>query len=354
LSKRYSLVIQGPILDRGFNCSDSISKVLRDFGHIFNQVVISTWEGQSKHLSLETSFSAEVIENRDPFSTERPWPDNRLRQWVSSLNGIDKVNEGSTHVVKIRTDQYFDLSLFLREYEENCRQNNDYLARNPGGFIHALALYRRLHYALCDFALVGPKSSIRDFYFAQVKFRDTIFTRSIDIPEVDSVRKYLFHTKDEFDFEIPKALFMPNIPSSLEGMAQRTIRGDQAVLALWEFALRQIFSVSSRDVIRNLEWRGSLISQDYVSDTFACRDEWLKRRQTLVLRQFSDAVKKQPTRFPNLFLHGRRRASEGDRGILTRFLIVLMARHLRHDVGSIFWGKSSAKVEAIDLKDRSL
>ncbi len=338
LDNKYGLVIQGPILDRGgFNCSDTITKVLSNFGAIFEQVILSTWDGESRHLSLSPAFDVQVLESSDPFIDEEPWPDNRLRQWVSSLNGILRVRQDLTHVVKIRTDQFFDLRLFINEFEENCRSHTDYLFRKSDGFLHALALYRSLDYALCDFAMVGPKALMRDFYSAQVEIKDVILTRSIDIPEVDSVRKFLFRSLSTFDFEVPRELCMPNIPSAPGRRIQLDISQDPALLALWEFSLRQVFSVSTEQVMRDLIWRGDPISQEYVSDTFAFKEEWLRLRQSLVLRRFSEATQGRRRKWTSGFLRGRRRAIQGNRGLLTKFLIALEAGHFRHSAGSIYW-----------------
>lgn len=333
----YGLVIQGPISDSRYDAWANVLEIFVNYHHLFNQVVLSTWRGQESSLG-NIPRGMDLVTSEDPFSESRPWPDNRNRQWVSSLAGIHQLRNEITHVLKVRTDQLFDIKEFLEEFEENCNAYPDYLESKREGFLHSFALVRGASYSICDFAMVGPKNAMRDFYSVQVEYSNILLTKSIDIPESDSVRKYLHDLLPRLFPGLAPVATMPRLDATPVAKHGRGSGVDPSLLVLWEFSLRQIFSVSSRSLMLGLRWRGSMVSKDYVDENFVFRDEWIKMRQNLAIQSLVNHRPWERLDVSSKFLTGRQRAALGKRGILTKILIAIQAGHIRHANGSIFWG----------------
>jgi hypothetical protein len=310
MKSRYALILQGPIVSQGFDCTKNINALCNNFGKLFNQVILSTWEKEYNENLIDITKGIEILVNSDPLKnkTRNIFPDNRLRQWVSTFNGMKKISSEITHVLKWRTDQYCDLELLLDDYENNLvipKQFNGTFFRE--NFIQSIALFSGKPYAICDFALIGTKRDIFDFYKAQVDYQDIFLTKGSGWPEGDSTRKYLFSIKEYFE-DLSYKDFFPNIPKSMNNCPLiKDARYKPETYALWQKSLESIFSVSSRKVSKNLTWRGEGISEVSFNEEWLFRDRWQDIRENYFESEIRHLLKSNFFQIPgNKHLLGRR------------------------------------------------
>lgn len=137
--EKFGLVIQGPIVSSGktgvtpeyhiakqtgrlanYNAKSNVQRLVADFGHLFDQVVLSTWESEDvsdlqDHLNVVTSNSSDYEE----FFQIGGRPDFRFHQIGSTLRGVEFLeSRGIEHVLKVRTDQYLSIAPILDRWRE--------------------------------------------------------------------------------------------------------------------------------------------------------------------------------------------------------------------------------------------
>ena len=155
--KDITLLIQG----RRDNTS---LQTLRDNGHLFKEVIYSTWSGQTKEFKDQkivwVSSKLPNVENKHNLA-------NIYYQVVSTLNGLKKVK--TKYVLKHRSDEkYNNVSLILSSF-------------NPNKILCANIFFRPIDY--CPY-------HISDHFFL-AKTEDLIKT-------FGNLKKYIDSSKDEF------------------------------------------------------------------------------------------------------------------------------------------------------------
>ncbi len=286
-SQTFALVIQGPLLSTGkmgdhtgftsFDCIENILRLQVDFGHLFDEIVVSTWlpNAPSDHRRIEALVSAGIaLELNTDHGLD--FRDNRLRQWFSTLAGLRRTR--SDVVMKMRSDQFFDLSRFLNDFLEIRSGYRDFETLRLPSQLHGLFYFRDKPFAVADFALVANRSVLARFLEAQFDFRNLPFFPDADWPEGDAMQKFMWTFRKDFPHR-KEEFFRPSTPSRLT-FARKKDAGlrlllDPETFRIWELALRSVVSVSSRAVTDTLVWRG----KPYVPNKHLLfRDDWLVAR----------------------------------------------------------------------------
>lgn len=285
---KIGLVIQGPLLSVGrdgagnqvsFDCTENIIEIHQKFGQFFDEILVSTWENENVDLVKKLlDCGVEVKQFQDPKNNQEKklLNDNRIRQFVSSKLGVDALRSDIEWACKIRTDQSFNLNEFLEDFVVTHNSYCDYSTVGERSFLQALAFYSSSPYAACDFAYMGHREVITNFFEVQIELNYLPFTEDDDWPEGDSVRKYLFSKKSNFP-GIPERNFFSAIPKDLNFLKQPIgrLRAPASTILLWQSMLTAYLSFSTERTANSLIWRGNRFEWD---DRSAFQNEWLQAR----------------------------------------------------------------------------
>lgn len=281
----FGLVIQGPLTSRGFDgeakyrefdCIENIVRIQSKFGHLFESLVISTWEDEdpARLEQLKQLGFRIVLCSSSDFSI--PWhPDNRFLQYHSSLKGIAAIQDEVKYVVKCRTDAYLDLDLLLQEFTAVLRDSQDYSLLKVGP-IHSLFFFKYRPLAVADFVLLGESKLLLRFFKSQFDLAFGSAHPSQDWPEGDSVRKFLFSLRSELPSRRAEEYF-PSFSKDfffdLVKAKEPIVKPPETTVRVWETALRCVFSFSTEQVVNTLEIRGKKKQLDHSKVSFY--SDWL-------------------------------------------------------------------------------
>ncbi|PTC02974.1 hypothetical protein C9980_20370 [Vibrio mediterranei] len=147
MSEKIGLIIQGPLMSKGrtgktadvsfghvkesdivdYNCIENIRNLFAVNKEKFDNIVCVTWMDQEPELlnSLENVLPKENIHLIEDNTRELEIRgsiipgNNKYRQFLSTYEGARKLKEsGCKHIIKIRTDQFVDCSLLIKDYFE--------------------------------------------------------------------------------------------------------------------------------------------------------------------------------------------------------------------------------------------
>jgi hypothetical protein len=285
-----ALVIQGPLLSTGrsgdgstvrnFDCIANIELICATYGHLFDEVVIAVHDGESdSNKKRVNALGIRVVHVAEQaVYLKSPSRDNRMRQYASSLAGVRAIRASEAFVIKVRSDQMFDLAKFIDDYFSYAAAFQDFLQFGLRGPIQGLFYYPARPYSLCDYAIMGPKEALKEFYEAQFSFPAISFQLAQDFPEGDSVRKFLFHFRRHMP-PFPLEALLLRIPKDLKdwGFRRGRIAVPDRFLRPWNLAVVGIFSVASLPVGNSLEIRGAPASARFSTERGFCED-WVKLR----------------------------------------------------------------------------
>lgn len=343
------LVIQGPLVSRGvsgsgeistFDCVQNIEEIAKQFGNLFSEIVVSTWEDEDKEqISQVRDLGIKVATFQDPrkHGFTGFWSDNRDRQYVSSINGINSLSDQISFVCKIRTDQYFDLHLFIEEFFQIHTAYKDYETLGLPSFIHGLMIEATRPYSMCDYAYMAEIGVLRSFYQAQFDFQDSPHTEDLDFPEGDSIRKYLFANQNRFAGFSPSQ-FVPALPKDLSylKMPIGNVPVPVETLLLWQAALITSFSVSSSKVMNSLIWRGTPVKSNFFHQELLFLEEWKLARVSyiaLLSKMDKDLVQFRMTSKWFRFEHESRSKVEFQTLRIKRYIYRLFSKILNAGLG---------------------
>ena len=273
----WNLLICGPMVHGGFinakgiggaleistnyNCSRSIIENIERWGHLFKRIMLVTWSHQEKLISPEIkSLGIDILLLEDPGQKSSFCHDNRIRVMTTTSEGIKAINSPNSHIIRIRSDQTFDLSEMIKSHVKasNIIRNNQILSNTRLPHISALRFWLDRPYALCNFAHAGLSPDLLLFAEAQIRYRHASALRNDGWPEGDSIRKHLLALMPSLKKHgFRKGDCFPDLPKSL-------LEGDDAVLMnnipkdtlkLWEFSLKHIYSCSSKKATESLVWK---------------------------------------------------------------------------------------------------
>lgn len=217
----WALVIQGPLhsplpakswlrdiveSDDRFSplsdCTTSILETVRRSRLREGHVVISTWSDPANAeaaRSLSRQLGCQVVTSDDPGLGTWPLgrlPDNRQRQILSSLRGLEWVVDhlGASYVVRTRTDQVVDVASIIDAVEGNRHQRHR--ARQAGqlDFIYVAGAFVTVPYAIDDFYFAGRIEDVWRFFDAQWGLRSAYV--GVDSVHSDLVVKHMVRNLD--------------------------------------------------------------------------------------------------------------------------------------------------------------
>lgn len=266
---KIGLVIQGPLVSKGrtgstvhipfdqvkegdvveYNCVDNIINVYDAYTSVFVEIICVVWDDEDPALVKELIDSI-GSENVYPVKdiTKKITPrgqiiggNNKYRQIYSTLKGVQLLKErGCDHVIKMRSDQMFDLRILL----------NNYLN----------VLKKRTGFVMLPRIPFGQWDCITDFYFvASINLFENLLESYLGADEFfDSVHTDLFY---QWATQLYGSYYLP---LSLRS----TVLYDKYICNLWN----SVFIPASEDVYMSLVWRGDKILESSADNSFFLED----------------------------------------------------------------------------------
>jgi hypothetical protein len=243
---KIGLVIQGPIITfgqgpnnavNGFDSRDCIIKNINNFSDKVECIILSTWEGE------EVSF-VNKISNVDIVTSpliEGEFKDNRLRQFITTINGIKfaKRYYNLTHIIKIRTDQLIDAEILISWcklfFEIDTFRNKDKI-------IFSDKLKNQPFY-LGDFIFVGAVNQLIKFCEANIRPYNLH-----PIIGIDYILKYLELNEINFWKVFNKGAKLHNQVEL------------QIASKYWNYVFSKYFEVMPAQIFEKIIWRGKIMN----------------------------------------------------------------------------------------------
>jgi hypothetical protein len=282
--KKVGLVIQGPLMSPGltgadilkrkeesifidYDCRNNIQRIIDDYGHLFDSVVVSTWKKEI--VPGESFVGADLVTADDPGASSTYEfskffkNNNRYRQFYGILQGVKYLekNKGVEHIIRIRTDQYLNLERLIVDFEQRVGRIK---SKDAALFVPLLQTKKRYH--ILDFYFGASKQSLKKFCEAMLAFDCAEFALSV---HNEIVLKYAYvnykneiKVSDQAYFSKSSALI-----SSTEGNK------------IYDHMLSHVFFSFDTSILETLEWRGKpVLNKWYV---------WHREMQQRTYRYFS-------------------------------------------------------------------
>ena len=195
MKKKIGLVIQGPLLSIGrsggnlhkspeelrksggvieFDCRDNIQRIVSEFGYLFDEIVVSTWDNEVKEG--DGWQGVRLVSQPDPGGIKRPGhykDNNKFRQFISTLRGLQELEKsGVDYVVKTRTDIYLDFDKLLESFFNEIKHN-----KNPK-LIGATVVHRPT-FLLHDLYFISTLKAMKGFCEAILNYDRFEFIPSV-------------------------------------------------------------------------------------------------------------------------------------------------------------------------------
>jgi hypothetical protein len=279
--KRIGLVIQGPLTSIGrtgdnlrkspeqllreggvvhYDCRPNIRRIISEFGHFFDEIVVSTWESEVREGD---SFpGARLVAAPDPggIKQENHYKDNnKFRQFLSTLNGILELEKsGIGRAVKVRTDIYLDLKALLDSFASGMEKEADErliyaTVSNPPTFL--------LH----DLYFAASLPALKDFCESVLAYERFEFIPSV---HREMILKHAYFTYKE-QIGVPDWAYFPFSPPA--GACSETA-------AIFEYMFANIYRTLDTGIFRSTLWRGTYFEEKHVSALIEKKDQKAKKR----------------------------------------------------------------------------
>ncbi len=147
---KVALLIQGPLKSVGrsgknacadlknleigdvvsYDCRKSIKKLLKKYGHLFNQIILSTWDDEILEYEDNSIEIYKFNKNKVPKLPDKWWindsyvsKNNMFYQFYGCLFGLKKIRKDINYVIKIRTDLIINLQEIYDFLKENYEKD---------------------------------------------------------------------------------------------------------------------------------------------------------------------------------------------------------------------------------------
>lgn len=287
---KFGLVIQGPLLSIGrgvgsykkksetkeeeilhHECDNTIINNINNYGELFDQIVISTWEEETVSDNLQSfiaensktqifKFHKKGILKLPKLNVPSSWSNktssimsvnNNLNQYTGCRLGVEKLNK-CDFVIRIRTDQEINLAA-LKIFV----QHNDSRITIPGIF------FENNLYQIADFYFGGSYAKIIDFFSACSKniydFSPHInpissLANAFCLDDLEMKAEILHYAKDSFQYKIMQNHVVNNHLRPAPAEIYQTIswRGEKAG-AEWRKQNNNLYFSENFDSIKNLK-----------------------------------------------------------------------------------------------------
>lgn len=181
------------------DCAPAIEATLANASGVLDTVLLATWNdpaNAARARSLVSRFGIELLLLDDPGPSS--WvpggpADNRIRQIVSSVRGLEWIAERSNaaYAMRTRSDQIVDVASAI-QYVAGAARASRARAHQAGqlDFVYVPALFVASPYSIDDFYFAGALPDLLRFFGAQWALRHRYFgSPSI---HVDLVLKHLY------------------------------------------------------------------------------------------------------------------------------------------------------------------
>lgn len=257
-----SVVIQGPINSRTYDCRRNILRLIDEFKNLklVDNIFISTW---SDNDFIFGDQKVVYIKNTSPDFFDNM---NRYKQFYSIHRAVEEIkNIGiSKYILKIRTDQFISPSIiqFIIEFYNKSDFDKDKL-KNQKDYIISSHSYNSIPYFIGDFYFAGRVDDILLYTSTYNRYKNFCHQW---LPEVDIVIKYM----EVLDVDTRLGLFKYlNIHK----------RSDVSLKALnrWNSIYTNRFSIFPKAIFDTLEWRGEM----FANDLHDYQSEWQLAKKNL-------------------------------------------------------------------------
>lgn len=263
MKKKIGLIIQGPLetshkYNGTYNCNQNIERLLNEFSYLFSEIIFVTWNSEKKKISNKIlnfkNLNFKFLEDPGiPKLFSNDVSDNRLRQFYSCFKAAESFSDKIDILLKIRTDLYIDLGKIVNFFMFEHDRKKKLLKSNFSGIICSKRFYITKPYWISDFLYVGDKDTLKDFFYSQILFKSERFSSSeSSSPERDSVLKFLYYNRNKIK-KFNDSKYFPFLPKKLEG--SRCVFW-QKEFDLWQFSIRQYFSVLPYQITKSALWKG--------------------------------------------------------------------------------------------------
>jgi hypothetical protein len=291
-NKRIAVVIQGPMLSKGnagsgtqnqaFDCATNVKRLLHESRAIVDGYVLSTWDDQT--VNIQPHPLLKVLYLHDPGSQKTFLSrtlNNEFRQAFGCYEGVRyAVDQFSPdYVVKIRTDQYIDISALILHMSLVNSSYDDYKQVNQYGFLYFPNMLSWSPYSVGDFYIGGNARDLLNFFQAQVRYAKHSFSTMEPWVHSDIILRHAYQNlKDKLD--LPIDYFFPNVAPAFRldiCPPPKGFKYHSDILLLWVELLRKSVCLYPKKVATSMEWRGSHfdLGKHSVGEFF---EEWLDAR----------------------------------------------------------------------------
>ncbi len=271
MNKKIGLVIQGPLLSIGrtgnrlhdtpqqlvkdggilyYDCRENINRIIREFGHLFSEIVISTWDNEVK--PGEAFEGATLISVPDPggIKQEGHYKDNnKTRQFLSTLNGIKELEKnGMEYAVKTRGDIYLDFEKLLESFFKGDTSKIGTTVVHPPYFL--------IH----DLYFVAKTKRLREFCEAILAYDQFEFISSVHREIILKPAHVLY--KEEIG--VGESAYFPKPPP--DGISGPTRK-------IFNYMFEHAFFSLEPQIWRETLWRGTLFSQDHFANLLGSKNK---------------------------------------------------------------------------------
>lgn len=262
MKKRIGLIIQGPLVSIGktgeqyyltldelnaqggavkYDCRENINRLIREFGHLFDEIVISTLANDAR--PDESFEGAKLIFAPDPgglknVNAKNYKENNKFKQYASILNGLLELEKsGMDYAVKVRVDTHLDLKKLVDSFLSGVESG-----KNPQAVYVPLTHERT--YLIHDLYFASTLEALKKFCEAILAYDHFEFISSAHMEAV------LKHAYGEYrhDIGVPDWAYFPISP--LDGISSATRK-------IFHYMLKNVYLSLDPDIFRFIEWRGS-------------------------------------------------------------------------------------------------
>lgn len=268
MKKKIGLVIQGPLLSIGragnnlhqspeqllktggviqYDCRENISRIIREYGHLFDEIVVSTWDNEVS--PSDGWVGAKLISVPDPGGVKQVGhykDNNKVRQFLSTLNGVKELEKhGIEYAVKTRTDTYLDFEKLVESFSAGIEANPNHQS------IYATVVHAPT-FMLHDLYFASTTKAMKEFCEAILDFDKFEFVYSV---HRDMVLKHAYVMyKDVID--VPDYAYFPFSPPSGVSASTRKI---------FDYMFENVFFSLDPDVFWSTLWRGAHYEKAHVA-----------------------------------------------------------------------------------------
>lgn len=268
MKEKIGLVIQGPLVSIGrtgdklhqspeqlkieggvihYDCRENINRIIKEFGHLFDEIVVSTWDNEIK--PNEIFPGAKLISVPDPGGIKQAGhykDNNKHRQFISTLNGLNELEKsGIDYAIKTRTDIYLDFKELISDFFTGLEQK-----QNPRA-IGATVIHPKT-FLLHDLYFMATLNVLKAFCEAVLAYDKFEFISSV---HREMVLKHAYVEYREA-IKVPDWAYFPFYPPTGVNAATRKI---------FDYMFEHVYFSLKPGIFRQTLWRGTYFPEDHIA-----------------------------------------------------------------------------------------